>query len=78
MKDWVDIDLDRELARIERENAREEAIEKHASELIQHSADAAYGRMLRAEALIDNALYDAIYEAFLTIATREIDKDAEY
>ena len=30
MKDWVDIDLDRELARIERENAREEAIEKRA------------------------------------------------
>ena len=78
MKDWVDIDLDRELARIERENAREEAIEKRVSELIQHSADAAYGRMLRAEALIDNALYDAIYEAFLAIATREIDKGAEY
>ena len=78
MKDWVDIDLDRELARIERENAREEAIEKRASELIQHSAYAAYGRMLRAEALIDNALYDTIYEAFLAIATREIDKGAEY
>lgn len=78
MKDRVDIDLDRELERIERENAREEAIEKRASELIQHSTDAAYGRMLRAEALIDHALYDAIYEAFLAIATREIDKGAEY
>ena len=78
MKDWVDVDLDRELARIERENAREEAIEKRASEIIQHSTDTAYGRMLRAEALTDNALYDAIYEAFLAIATREIDKDAEY
>ena len=78
MKDWVDIDLDRELARIERENAREEAIEKRVSDLIQHSTDGAYGRMLRAEALTDNALYDAIYEAFLAIATREIDKGAEY
>ena len=78
MKDWVDVDLDRELARIERENAREEAIEKRASDLIQHSTDDAYGRMLRAGALTDNALYDAIYEAFLAIATREIDKGAEY
>ena len=77
MKDWVDIDLDRELARIERENARDDAIERRANELLQHSTDAAYGRMLRAEALTDNALYDAIYEAFLAIATREIDKGAE-
>ena len=78
MKDWVDVDLDRELARIERENARDDAIARRANELLQHSTDAAYGRMLHAEALTNSALSDAIYEAIWEIAEREIDKDAEY
>ena len=51
MKDWVDIDLDRELARIERENAREEAIEEMKQRAQELVADAIIGMKMDYEVL---------------------------
>ena len=59
----VTVDLDAELARIEADNRREEAIEQEASAFILRSSDAAFGAFVRRAAIRDADLYAAIYDA---------------
>ena len=59
----VTVDLDAELARIEADNRRDEAIEQEASAFILRSSDAAFGAFVRRAAIRDGDLYAAIYDA---------------
>lgn len=71
MLDPVDIDLNRELARIEAQDARDVAIEDFAHDLLTGGTDADLGRFVR-QHLGNDALWRALWDVAQAVAEESI------
>ena len=72
-RDPVDADLDRELARIEAENRRDEALDDEANAFMLRSPDAEFGRVMRQAAIRNDDLYALMFDAAREIAEKNLE-----
>lgn len=69
----VTVDLDAELARIESDNRRDEALDNEASAFMLRSPDAIFGRVMRQAAVRNSDLYALMFDAAREIAEKNLE-----